>query len=105
MAIVNSSGTERSDRNYIAATMEATYLDRGREEDLARRWRDHKDEASLHELMESHARLVVRIAWDFRRSGMPLGDLVQEGNIGLAEAAARFDPERNVRFSTYASWW
>ena len=105
MSFVNSANTERSDRRYIAAAMEAPYLERAYEQDLARRWRDAKDEAALHELIASHARLVVRVAWDFRRSGLPLGDLVQEGNIGLAQAAARFDPERNVRFATYAGWW
>jgi RNA polymerase sigma-32 factor len=105
MSFVNSANTERSDRRYIAVAMEAPYLERAYEQDLARRWRDAKDEAALHELIASHARLVVRVAWDFRRSGLPLGDLVQEGNIGLAQAAARFDPERNVRFATYAGWW
>ncbi len=105
MSFVNSSDTERSDRRYIAASMRAPYLEREHEQGLARSWRDDSDEAALHELIESHARLVVRVAWDFRRSGLPLGDLVQEGNIGLAQAASRFDPERGVRFSTYASWW
>jgi len=105
MAFVNSSDTERNDRRYIARTMRAPYLEREEEQTLARRWRDHRDERALHRLIVSHARLVVRVAWNFRRSGLPLGDLVQEGNIGLAEAAMRFDPERNVRFSTYAGWW
>jgi len=105
MSFVNSSDTERSDRRYIAASMRAPYLERDHEQNLARGWRDDGDEAALHELIESHARLVVRVAWNFRRSGLPLGDLVQEGNIGLAQAASRFDPERGVRFSTYASWW
>lgn len=105
MSFVNSANTERSDRRYIATAMEAPYLERAYEQALARRWRDSKDEGALHELIESHARLVVRVAWDFRRSGLPLGDLVQEGNIGLAQAAARFDPERDVRFATYAGWW
>lgn len=105
MAFVNSAGTDRNDRNYIAAAMNANYLDRDTEIDLARRWLNEHDEAALHALIKSHARLVVRMAWDFRRSGMPLGDLIQEGNVGLSLAAARFDPERNVRFSTYASWW
>lgn len=105
MSFVNSSDTERSDRRYIASSMRAPYLERDHEQSLARGWRDEGDEAALHELIESHARLVVRVAWDFRRSGLPLGDLVQEGNIGLAQAASRFDPERGVRFSTYASWW
>ena len=59
----------------------------------------------MHELVISYARFVVRIASGFRGYGLPLGDLVQEGNVGLMEAAKRFDPGRHVRFSTYAAWW
>jgi len=105
MSFVNFSNTERSDRRYISAAMEAPYLEREQEFELGRRWRQDGDEAALHELIESHARLVVRIAWNFRYSSLPLGDLIQEGNIGLTQAATRFDPEREVRFSTYATWW
>ncbi|MFI4986665.1 MAG: RNA polymerase factor sigma-32 [Alphaproteobacteria bacterium] len=105
MMISDNKATERSDRRYIAAAMDAPYLEREYEQELGRRWRDHKDEGALHELIESHARLVVRIASRYRASAVPLGDLVQEGNIGLMEAAIRFDPERNTRFSTYATWW
>ncbi len=105
MALAQRSSTERSDRRYISATMEAPLLERDHEADLARRWLDDRDEAALHEIIEAHARLVVRIASGFRSSGLPLADLIQEGNIGLMEAADRFDPEREVRFSTYASWW
>ncbi|MDJ0948708.1 MAG: RNA polymerase factor sigma-32 [Alphaproteobacteria bacterium] len=105
MSSASSYETERSNRRYIAASMEAPLLEREHEADLARRWLEDRDEAALHELIEAHARLVVRIAAGFRSSGLPQGDLVQEGNIGLMEAADRFDPERNVRFSTYASWW
>ncbi len=105
MSYANSSAIERSDRRYIATSMAAPLLERGYEADLARRWLDERDEGALHELIEAHARLVVRIASGFRASGLPLGDLVQEGNVGVMEAADRFDPERNVRFSTYASWW
>jgi len=105
MAFVNSADTDRSDRNFISAAMHAPYLEREEEFDLARRWIEKKDDVALHKLIESHARLVVRMAWNYRRSGLPLGDLVQEGNIGLAQAAARFDPDRDVRFATYASWW
>lgn len=105
MALVQRSSTERSDRRYISATMEAPLLEREYEADLARRWLEDRDEGALHEIIEAHARLVVRIASGFRSSGLPLADLIQEGNIGLMEAADRFDPEREVRFSTYASWW
>jgi len=103
--IGDNKATERSDRRYISATMEAPYLEREYEQELGRRWRERHDEAALHELIESHARLVVRIASRYRASSAALGDLVQEGNIGLMEAALRFDPERNTRFSTYATWW
>src|SRR5215470_3225574 len=87
MAIADTKQTERSDRRYIAAAMEAPFLDRDYEQELGRRWREHKDHAALNELIESHARLVVRIASRYRSSAIPLGDLVQEGNIGLMEAA------------------
>jgi RNA polymerase sigma-32 factor len=85
--------------------MRAPLLEREVEADLARRWLNDRDEEALHELIEAHGRLVVRIAVGFKGSGLPVADLVQEGNIGLMEAAERFDPERNVRFSTYATWW
>ena len=105
MASFASQTIERGNRRYAAAVMQAPILEREYEFDLARRWRDKKDEKALHELIEAYARFVLRIAWKFRGYGLPVGDLVQEGNIGLMEAAQRFDPERNARFSTYASWW
>ncbi|GLQ06043.1 RNA polymerase factor sigma-32 [Sneathiella chinensis] len=80
-------------------------LTREREFELARRWRDEEDEKALHELVSAYVRLVVSMASKFNNYGLPLGDLVQEGNIGLMQAAFRFEPEREIRFSTYASWW
>jgi RNA polymerase sigma-32 factor len=105
MSSAISTQTERSDRRYISATMELPLLERDHEVNLAKRWLEQRDENALHELVGAHARLVVRIAAGFRVSGLPMADLIQEGNIGLMEAAERFDPEREVRFSTYASWW
>lgn len=105
MANPSNYHVDPGSRRYIAATMRAPLLEREQEAELARRWRDDRDEDALHELVTAYARYVVRIAAGFRGYGLPLGDLVQEGNIGLMEAAARFDPERDVRFSTYASWW
>ncbi len=105
MAYQRSGELDQGNRRYISAVMAAPILEREYEFDLARRWRDDKDEAALHELIEAYARFVIRIAWGFRGYGLPIGDLVQEGNIGIMEAAARFDPERSARFSTYASWW
>lgn len=105
MALSNAAYPDRQDRRYIAAAMEAPLLERAHEADLARRWRDKRDEKALHEIIEAHIRLVIRIAGKFRGYGLPLADLIQEGNTGLMEAANRFDPERDVRFSTYATWW
>ena len=66
---------------------------------------DSQDQAALHRLTSAHMRLVIAIAARFRNFGLPMGDLIQEGHVGLLEAAARFEPDREVRFSTYATWW
>jgi len=68
-------------------------------------WRQDRDRAALDELVGSHVRLVVKVARSFDGYGLPLADLVAEGNLGLMEAAERFDPKRGCRFSTYANWW
>lgn len=91
-------------RSYSHAVKAAPYLEREEERALAQRWRAG-DEAALHRLANAHLRLVMAVAARFRRYGLPLQDLVQEGNVGMLEAAARFEPSRDVRFSTYASWW
>ena len=75
------------------------------EKQLARAWQTEGDEKALDKLVGSHLRLVIRIARDNRGYGIPIGDLVGEGNVGLLQAADRFDAERGVRFATYASWW
>ncbi len=94
-----------SSRDFVRAAMRAPYLERGEEHDLAVRWKEAKDQAALHQLTAAHMRLVIAIAARFRNFGLPMGDMIQEGHVGLLEAAARFDPEREVRFSTYATWW
>jgi RNA polymerase sigma-32 factor len=85
--------------------MKAPYLERDEEHNLAVRWRDDKDQAALHRLTSAHMRLVIAVAARFRNFGLPMSDMIQEGHVGLLEAAARFEPEREVRFSTYATWW
>ncbi len=92
-------------RRFVKAAMNAPYLERDEERALAQRWRDHGDDAALHRLTHAHMRLVIAIAARFRHFGLPMSDLIQEGHVGLLEAAARFEPEREVRFSTYATWW
>ena len=80
-------------------------LDAKTEVDLIVRWRDHGDPQALHRLMESYQRLVTKIAARYRASGLPMEDLVSEGNVGLMHAIGRFEPERGFRLSTYAMWW
>ncbi len=85
--------------------MDAPLLEREEELDLATAWKEKGDEEALHTLTTAYMRLVISIAAKFRHYGLPFPDLVSEGNIGLMQAAARFEPEREVRFSTYATWW
>ncbi len=99
------SDSHETRRRFVRAAMKAPYLEREEEHDLAVRWRDDKDQAALHKLTSAHMRLVIAIAGRFRNFGLPMGDLIQEGHVGLLEAAARFEPDRQVRFSTYATWW
>lgn len=94
-----------ADRRFVRSAMKTAMLEPAHEAYLARRWRDHDDEAALHELTTAYMRLVIAMASKFRHYGLPMADLVSEGNVGLMQAAARFEPEREVRFSTYASWW
>jgi len=90
---------------FMRAAMNAPFLEREEEHLLAVRWKSDRDEAALHKLAAAHMRLVISIAARFRHYGLPMADLIQEGHVGLLEAGARFDPDRDVRFSTYATWW
>jgi RNA polymerase sigma-32 factor len=105
MAHIDDPETQRANLSFIKASMKVPMLSRESEFDLARRWREQNDTAALHSLVGAYTRLVVSTATRFRNYGLPMGDLVQEGNVGLMQAAARFEPERDVRFSTYAAWW
>ena len=76
-----------------------------REQELVLAWRDHADEAALRDLVGSHMRLVIKIARGFAGYGLAVSDLIAEGNVGLMQAAQKFDPDRGFRFATYAMWW
>lgn len=104
MAATDTTATS-ADRRFVKKAMSAPLLDRDHELDPATRWRVEGDEDALHELCTAYMRLVVAIASRFRTYGLPMSDLVQEGNVGVMLAAARFEPERELRFSTYATWW
>jgi RNA polymerase sigma-32 factor len=94
-----------ADRHIIRYAMSQPYLEREEELDLAIRWKENDDQGARNRIAQAHMRLVIAMASKFRGFGLPLNDLIQEGYIGLLEAAARFDPGREVRFSTYAGWW
>ncbi|WP_408906651.1 RNA polymerase sigma factor RpoH [Muricoccus vinaceus] len=72
---------------------------------LAKRWRDSQDEGAAHKLVTSHLRLVAKIAMGYRGYGLPVGELISEGNVGMMQAVKRFDPDRGFRLATYAMWW
>lgn len=93
------------DRRMSRAAMKAELLDAETELQLAYAWRDHRDEAALHRLITAYMRLAISMAGKFRRYGAPMNDLIQEAGLGLMKAADKFDPDRGVRFSTYAVWW
>jgi RNA polymerase sigma-32 factor len=105
MATYETAEALSATRQFVKQAMKMPMLAGDHEHNLALRWRDERDEAALHELTMAYMRLVISMASRFRNYGLPMSDLVQEGNIGLMQAAARFDPDREVRFSTYAAWW
>src|ERR1700758_1619915 len=80
-------------------------LERGQEQELARRWHERRDQRASDALVTSHLRLAARVARGYQGYGLPLADLIAEGNLGLVMAAARFKPDHGSRFSTYALWW
>lgn len=94
-----------SDQILSRQARAAELLDAETETALARAWRDHGDTAALHRLVTAYMRLAIAMAARFRRYGAPMNDLIQEASLGLMKAAEKFDPDRGVRFSTYAVWW
>lgn len=94
-----------AERRMMKKAMSAPYLERQQEHDLAIRWKDNQDQDAKNQIALAHMRLVISMASKFRNFALPAADLIQEGYVGLLEAAARFEPERDVRFSTYAMWW
>jgi RNA polymerase sigma-32 factor len=92
-------------RRFSRKAMKAELLDAETESRLAYAWRDQRDEAALHRLITAYMRLAIAMAAKFRHYGAPMNDLIQEAGLGLMKAAEKFDPDRGVRFSTYAVWW
>ncbi|HLU91061.1 MAG TPA: RNA polymerase factor sigma-32 [Pedomonas sp.] len=105
MAHKTSQSSSMESQAVLRAAMSAPMLGKEDELELARRWREERDVKALTTLTRSYLRLVISMASRFRSYGLPVADLIQEGTVGLMEAAGRFEPEREIRFSTYASWW
>lgn len=99
------SESDRADLNYMRQSMAHKILERDEEALLAIAWKDKQDEHAMHELIKAYMRLVVSTASKYKHYGIPVADMIQEGNLGLLHAATRFDPGRGFRFSTYAKWW
>jgi RNA polymerase sigma-32 factor len=95
----------RYDQSLSRKAMKAELLDAETELKLAYAWRDERDEQALHRLITAYMRLAISMASKFKRYGAPMNDLIQEASLGLMKAADKFDPDRGVRFSTYAVWW
>ena len=90
---------------YLADIRKFPLLDPKEEYMLAKRWREHQDTEAAHRLVTSHLRLVAKIARGYRGYGLPINEVIAEGNIGLMQAVKRFEPERGFRLATYAMWW
>jgi RNA polymerase sigma-32 factor len=95
------AGTSR----YLEEIRRFPMLEAEEESVLAKRWREHGDADAAHKLVTSHLRLVAKIAVGYRGYGLPISEVISEGNIGLMQAAKRFDPQKGFRFATYAMWW
>ncbi|MEN9061691.1 MULTISPECIES: RNA polymerase factor sigma-32 [Ponticoccus] len=94
-----------NDQTLSRRAMKAELLDAETELQLAYAWRDDRDVQALHRLINAYMRLAISMAAKFKRYGAPMNDLIQEAGLGLMKAADKFDPDRGVRFSTYAVWW
>lgn len=92
-------------RGYLQEIARFPMLEAKEEIALSKRWRDHGDVDAAHKLVTSHLRLVAKIAFKYKGYGLPVGELIAEGNIGMMQAVKRFDPDKGFRLSTYAIWW
>ena len=100
-----SVGSDGNLSRYLQEIRRFPMLEQNEEYMLAKRWREHEDTTAAHQLVTSHLRLVAKIAMGYRGYGLPLSELISEGNVGMMQAVKRFDPERGFRLATYAMWW
>ena len=102
---VPSISSERGLSRYLAEIRKFPMLTPDEEFMLAKRWKEHGDSEAAHRLVTSHLRLVAKIAMGYRGYGLPVNELISEGNVGMMQAVKRFDPDRGFRLATYAMWW
>ena len=95
----------RSDRNFFNSAMKTPVLTKEQEKRLAENWAFKGDKKSMHTIIQAYSKLVIAYAMKYKNYGLSITDLVQEGHIGLMQAIAKFEPQRDIRFSTYAGWW
>jgi RNA polymerase sigma-32 factor len=100
-ALSSDSGLSR----YLSEIRKFPMLEPNQEFMLAKRWQEHEDAEAAHQMVTSHLRLVAKIAMGYRGYGLPLSEIISEGNVGLMQAVKRFDPDRGFRLATYAMWW
>jgi RNA polymerase sigma-32 factor len=105
MASVINVAPEGNLSRYLQEIRKFPMLSAEEELALSKRWRDHEDLEAAHKLVTSHLRLVAKIAMGYRGYGLPVGELISEGNVGMMQAVKRFDPDRGFRLATYAMWW
>src|SRR3979490_3185438 len=90
---------------YLSEIRKFPMLAKDEEFMLAKRWQEHEDPEAAHRLVTSHLRLVAKIAMGYRGYGLPIGEVISEGNVGLMQAVKKFDPDKGFRLATYAMWW
>jgi RNA polymerase sigma-32 factor len=105
LATVSNVSSEASHLHFLEEIRKFPFLTADQEYVLAKRWREHGDREAAHKLVTSHLRLVAKIAMGYRGYGLPLSELISEGNVGIMHAVKRFDPDRGFRLATYALWW
>jgi RNA polymerase sigma-32 factor len=104
-ALAPNLSPDRNLSRYLQEIRKFPMLEAEEEYMLAKSWREHGDSEAAHKMVTSHLRLVAKIAMGYRGYGLPLADLIAEGNVGMMQAVKRFDPERGFRLATYAMWW
>ena len=97
--------TSDFNKSFLSKSMNSPLLSKDQEQSLTKLWKDNKDPKALEKIILSYSKLVIRIASQFKHYGLPFNDLLQEGHIGLLLALDKFDPSRELRFSTYSRWW